>query len=271
MEYYVLWRPYKAQYIIWYSACEYIPSKSIIPSNVVLVAPSRFVADMIHRAYGVKPIIIPHGVNPDDIKYDSQLVEKIRRKYGEFILYVGSNIKRKGVGYLIKAVEYLYNDGVKVNLVLITSYPSKAMWSFYKPYIIPSKPYIHVIDTSNDRILDDITLHSYYRACSVYVQPSLQEGFGIPVVEAGMHDKPVVLAPFYTAFELSPKWYELRVNNITHIETENTEIGAFIYNHYNPKDLAEKIWTALNNQDITLREYVLDNFNISVYDEFKEL
>jgi glycosyltransferase involved in cell wall biosynthesis len=95
-----------------------------------------------------------------------------------FILFVGSNERRKGIDVLLAAMKRVWSTGEEIRLVL-------AGEGHERP-LVPS-----------DRIeslgrVDDGTLAALYRACAVFVLPSLHEGFGIPVLEAMACGAPVV-------------------------------------------------------------------------------
>ena len=46
---------------------------------------------------------------------------------------------------------------------------------------------------------DDTLLHSYYKNASVFIYPTLYEGFGLPILESFLYECPVVAAkhPLY--------------------------------------------------------------------------
>ncbi|OGM25348.1 hypothetical protein A2715_04855 [Candidatus Woesebacteria bacterium RIFCSPHIGHO2_01_FULL_39_32] len=80
----------------------------------------------------------------------------------------------------------------------------------------------------------DEELAKIFNLASVYVQPSFYEGFGLPVLEGMASGTPVVVA---------------RTNALTEISQD----AALVVNPKDPKDMAEKINTAIRNLEVRSR------------------
>jgi len=123
---------------------------------------------------------------------DKQLAKAyIREKYGienDFFLYVGGFNPRKNIKSLLLAYAYMKDKLKKDYKVVILGKQGRS----YDDLVTLS----HLLKISNDCIftgfipVDDMPL--FYNAASVFVYPSLYEGFGLPVVESMACGTPVI-------------------------------------------------------------------------------
>jgi len=142
----------------------------------VIVSPSKYNTENIIRdVYGIsrdKIVQIPHGCDiPPDVK---PFPDKFTVG---FLSQAGPD---KGIPYLIQAWDQLgYTDS---ELILAGSGTEKL------------KPLIETLAThGNFRLLGRVPDPSdVYNNCSVFVLPSINESFGIPVIEAMAHGRPVI-------------------------------------------------------------------------------
>lgn len=104
------------------------------------------------------------------------------------VLQVGTIEPRKGHADSLAAMEVLWRDGVQARLVLVGSAGWK-MGDFIRH--LKRHPEFGRRLFWTDRISDE-ALARLYSACSGMIFPSLAEGFGLPVVEALAHGKPVL-------------------------------------------------------------------------------
>lgn len=105
-----------------------------------------------------------------------------------YILYTGTIEPRKNIPLLIKAYERLKKEtGISHKLVLVGGKGWKSEGIYRE---IEESP------VSNEIILTGYVLaeekNTFYKNASVFVFPSLYEGFGMPLVEAMTHGTPVV-------------------------------------------------------------------------------
>jgi len=136
-------------------------------------------------------------------------MEKVIKKYqlpNQYVLYVGDINYNKNLPTLITALRELPKE---ISLVLVGKNT--------KPQDIPEWRAIEeAIDANDlkDRVLrvTDIkenageTLAAIYQAATVYVQPSLYEGFGLPVLEAMQYRTPVVAADTSSLKEITKNY-----------------------------------------------------------------
>lgn len=137
-------------------------------------------------------------INPDKIKViyqgcapvfkediPSEFIELTRKKYQlptNFILNVGTIEKRKNVLSVIKAIKE-----IDTQLVIIGK--KTAYFSEINTYILENNLQNKVIFLENVELKE---LASIYRMATVFIYPSVFEGFGIPIIEALYSKTPVI-------------------------------------------------------------------------------
>jgi glycosyltransferase involved in cell wall biosynthesis len=137
-------------------------------------------------------------INPDKIKViyqgcatvfkediPSEFIELTREKYQlppNFILNVGTIEKRKNVLSVIKAIK-------KIDTQLVIIGKKTAYFSEINTYILENNLQNKVICLENVELKE---LASIYRMATVFIYPSVFEGFGIPIIEALYSKTPVI-------------------------------------------------------------------------------
>ncbi|MDQ5951817.1 MAG: hypothetical protein QG639_1098 [Patescibacteria group bacterium] len=133
----------------------------------------------------IRPIYL--AGNPSLKAQDEETVNKVREKYQlpkTYILYVGDINYNKNIPQLIKSLKFL-NENVHLVLFGKNFHPQDIPeWQWIETQIALSDvaARVHFI-TELDGIVDT-ELSALYSGAAVYVQPSLAEGFGLPVLEA---------------------------------------------------------------------------------------
>lgn len=109
----------------------------------------------------------------------------------QFIMYTGSAFPHKNLERLITSFSLLKEQHPELKLVLVgkREYHSKALGKWAK-----SQPYFDDIIFTG--FIPDEELKWYYQNARAYVFPSLNEGFGLPGLEAMVHGCPVVSSNF---------------------------------------------------------------------------
>jgi glycosyltransferase involved in cell wall biosynthesis len=156
-----------------------------------IVAVSEQTADDLKEFLDVderKLNVIYQGCHPSFHKpVTKEEISAVRSRYelpNEFILFVGTLEKRKNAGLIIKALARLKHN---IPLVLVgkpTGYIAELIGLLKKYDLSERVKFVH-----NASFAD---LPAFYRMASVFVYPSMFEGFGIPIVEAIACGVPVI-------------------------------------------------------------------------------
>lgn len=172
----------------------------------LIAVPSQFTKDEIVKYYGTDPhkiAVIPNALGDDFLaeKGDEEKLRRVREKYHlpeKYLIYVGTLQPRKNIPFLIEAFALLKKrlqsvaGGVPdVKLVLVGNRRA------------------HHVDARLDETLarlsmegdvlfpgfvDQEDLPTVIRGASLFVFPSLYEGFGIPLLEAMSQEVPIAAA-----------------------------------------------------------------------------
>lgn len=139
--------------------------------------------------------VVPLAANPELLTQTESVVNKIRRKYEipkKYVLYVGDINYNKNIPQLIKMLKYLDKN---IHLVCVgKNFVQQEIpeWQWIETQIALSDVGSRVHFVTN--VLTDSAeeLSAIYSGALCYVQPSLYEGFGLPVLEAMQCRTPVV-------------------------------------------------------------------------------
>lgn len=177
--------------------------------------------------------VIPLSCNEIFKKLPQEEIEKIKpkikEKYGlkdNFILYVpGGSDFRKNIKNLIDAFSLL-SENIRNNYdLVIGSKLDKFTMEDLKNF--SKKKGINVMFTG---YLSEEELLYLYNLASLFVYPSLYEGFGLPVIEAMRCETPTICSNSSSLKEIGG-------------------IKEALFDPNNPKEIAEKITMVLTNQD----------------------
>lgn len=160
-----------------------------------IIAVSQWTKSDAVRLYGIPEeniTVIAEGVHPRFQPPQSGAVAAVRAKYGlpqRAVLYVGTIEPRKNLNVLLDAFAILrrHPENADLRLVMV----GKKGW-LYEPFFA----HLRELGLDNEVIFPgfvaDDDLPALYGAASVFVYPSLFEGFGLPVLEAMACGAPVV-------------------------------------------------------------------------------
>lgn len=146
------------------------------------------------------------------------------------VLYVGRLEPHKGVRQLIDGFALLAAKESRASLICVGGLPDSAGMHALTPAIEATEPSIR------DRIrfvhgISDGALKSIYRKAGVFASMSMHEGFGVPLVDAMVFDKPLVI-------------------NEEAGMVETAGDAAIIVDGSSPKKVAEALGTALNDGNV---------------------
>jgi len=204
-----------------------------------IITPTDYAKKQIHHFTNIpdnKLVVVyegPKALERNETIGDSgQLLKSFSITNGNYILHVGSMYKRKNIPALIYAFDKLKKNGYpELKLVLAGPFNSAKVDNGHQ-LILDAIKSTHLEDqTVLTGYLPDYELAQLYKNALMYVFPSINEGFGIPVLEAFKYDLPVLVA-----------------NN-----TCLPEVGGDAVLQFDPfdiNDIAEKIQTVLDNPDL---------------------
>jgi glycosyltransferase involved in cell wall biosynthesis len=219
---------------------KFIPGSLKRADKIITV--SDFTRNEILKNYKIKPEkvqTIYNGVSKDKFKsldkFNSQFIENLKTKYGlnrKYILHVSSLQPRKNVSLLIEAYRsYIKRYQDEDTLLVIGG---------KKGYNYDEK----IDDLLRDPVLQkrikligyikEEELPAIYAAASLYVSPSIYEGFDLPVVEVMKSGVPVIAS-----------------NSSCHGEILD-KAGLF-FDLNKKEELVDKINEGLNNQKIRMK------------------
>jgi glycosyltransferase involved in cell wall biosynthesis len=146
----------------------------------LIITVSRFTAGQVEALLHIEAArirVIPHGVR----RVSPDATVRTRER---MILFVGAIQRRKNVARLVQAFEQVASGWT---LVLAGSTGFGAEEALQRIEASPRKKDIRVLGYVSDAVLEDL----YLRA-SVFAFPSLDEGFGMPVLDAMARGLPVL-------------------------------------------------------------------------------
>jgi glycosyltransferase involved in cell wall biosynthesis len=190
---------YPDQYNPYWLSLFHMLGVSAAKRSPLVVTPTRYTQKQIAAFSGIpESKIIPVYEAPKPLAATTKVsVMATMEKDLSFpyLLHVGTFEKRKNLSVLIEAFSQLVSGQYPDLKLLLIGQPSP------KKPIDDSETIHQLILEKNlqDKVLlpgyvSDELLHFYYKHALIYVFPSRNEGFGIPVLEAFMYGLPVLIA-----------------------------------------------------------------------------
>lgn len=103
------------------------------------------------------------------------------------LLFVGTIEKRKGLMFLLEALNYLKEQNYKYSLYVVGKVVDVDYYNQLKCYVQNHDIVVHFLGRVSSEKLNEL-----YNTSKLFVFPSLLEGFGMVMVEAFAHGMPVV-------------------------------------------------------------------------------
>lgn len=205
--------------------------------SAYVVAPTQYASNQLAKYTGIYPNKIQViGEAPKTIatlisqNETTAIVKQILNL--DYILHVGTLEKRKNLTALIQAFKIVRENGFpNLKLVLVGKASNKITLddsSAIKEAIMQQQLTNEVILTD---YLCDADVQQLYQKAKLYVFPSINEGFGIPVLEAFKYQVPIAIA-----------------NNTCLPEVAGQ--GAKSFNPFSVEDMANAISTLLNDEPL---------------------
>jgi glycosyltransferase involved in cell wall biosynthesis len=165
-----------------------------------IVVPTHYAAERVATCYQlpshkIKVVYEAPKITLDQIALLNELDPSLPKVEGKYILHVGTFDKRKNIPFLINAFKVLVEQGhTDLKLVLVGSSNKK----------MNSDATLEIQALAKDPVLKDIiiltgyldrgNLLSMYKNAFMYVFPSINEGFGLPILEAFKFELPLLIA-----------------------------------------------------------------------------
>ena len=147
----------------------------------LIIAISRFTAGQVEEFLGVEPSrirVIPHGVHVPS-------VERQNTSRQNLVLFVGAIQRRKNVWNLVRAFERM-----PASWRLALAGAADGFGAAEELRAVESSPRKADIDVLG--YVTAVELETLYRRARIFAFPSLDEGFGMPVLDAMANSVPVI-------------------------------------------------------------------------------
>lgn len=186
-------------------------SKYSIVNSAHIIAPSKVTKEDIVKNYNVpaSKITVTHeGYDQNRFKpQPKSIIDNVKKKYkiaGDYIIFVGTIQPRKNIERLLQAFSQILHQttpgvgsdspGVKKNLANIQLVIcGKKGWMYYSIFDKVKQLNLEDKVIFTDFVPDE-DLPLLISGAKLYVNPSLWEGFGIPVIEAQACGVPVAVS-----------------------------------------------------------------------------
>ncbi|MEY4925802.1 MAG: hypothetical protein RI894_238 [Bacteroidota bacterium] len=219
----LIFKRYPEQYSIWDRYMHDFKCRYACENADKIIAISKSTKQDIMTFYGVKEQKIE--VVYQSCSFIGVNLGKIENT--PLILYVGSIIERKNLFNLVKAMELLPKSLDQAVLYIVGG-GKNAYRTQIEQYIAAKKLGSRIVFLQN---VSDEDLAAWYQRASVFVYPSVYEGFGIPVIEALFSGTPVI-----TSTQLAL--------------TEAAGEDSLCIDVSKPEVIADAISIVLNNKDL---------------------
>ncbi|MES2111528.1 MAG: glycosyltransferase family 1 protein [Bacteroidota bacterium] len=177
--------------------------KTAIPAarrSRFVITPTEWSKKQIHHYTQIpneKLLVVyegPKHLELDKAAKSNSLLDKYSLSPKNYLLHVGSMFKRKNIPALVEAFAIVKSTSPALKLVLAGPSPANEFDSDYRLI----KDAIDKNSLKDDVILtgylSDSDLSVIYQNALLYIFPSTNEGFGIPILEAFKNDLPVLVA-----------------------------------------------------------------------------
>lgn len=209
--------------------------KKVLKRADVIIANSTYTKESIFSAYkfhNSKVRVIYNGIFIKPCKFKNEEL-KINMGLGDdqIILFVGRLVHRKGLTFLLNAFEVLMDKGSKIKLIVVGTGAEVHKYTHHVKKMGIEKNVVFM------GYVDDMTLKKLYCLSDVVAIPSLNEPFGIVVLEAMQAKKPIVASNSGAI----PELIQDRINGRLIDPQDSLEFAEAIELYIGNKELSEKV------------------------------
>lgn len=249
------------------------PGKEWVLRDIEVIAASRYVAKKLSEAGVTVQEIIYHGINIDKVQILAEMGVDELANAGLVperfrLTYIAGGYNRKGHALFDKVIEIVEGMDPDIEFLVVTDDEGVKQYRQHKNLLL----YNYFGKLRQEQI------YGLYRLTTAYIQPSLAEGFGLPVLEAMSLGNLVIHPDYEPLSEITCRECSIRVP-VRGLSYE-TEFGGIEYelHLYNPKEMAEAIIKAkelLAKNEQEIREMAIKRAKLfdsrKTYKRFVEL
>jgi len=210
-------------------------SSSWIRRDLDFIANSEYTKEKLEEeGYRIKDVIY-HGIDIEQaeaVRGDISLIKGwINRDPEKFVVgYIAGCYSRKGHDVLNEVAKIVYEKDKDIDFIVLTTEECKELYG---------APNVHVYTLFGK--LNDLQILQVYNLFDAYVQASLSEGFGLPVLEALAMGKLVIHPDYKPLSEITTKETSVRVRVLTKTYLDEHTGVKYELHLYAPKAFAEAI------------------------------
>jgi len=219
-----------------------------VAGQVRIVAVSNFVRQMLEEIGIFAAGVVHHGLDMSNRRVDPGFYAFLEKKLrGRKIIFTASaNHSRKGLDSLLHGYQLVEKETEGAYLIL----HSESMGYYNIMKIARDLKLKHFWLTNLYGKLSEGKMNAFYKLCSVYVQPSYSEGFGLPILEAFRFGKPAIAVD-------APPFNEIIIQRQTGILVPRSRITWFNFadkvvfkmHMYDIGDLAQTMLELITDQE----------------------
>lgn len=176
--------------------------------------------------------------NPELAYLGKKQQQAVRNKYKlpeKYLLYVGDINYNKNIPELLKMMKYLPQD---LHLLCLgKNFRPQAIpeWRIIEQTLLAHslKNRVHFLRSVSHKSSDELA--AVYSGALAYVQPSLYEGFGLPVLEAMQCLTPVIVSKNSSLTEVGGKWAK-------YSKPKAKDFARQVKKYLNMSDSRKKVW-----------------------------
>lgn len=162
-----------------------------------VITPTEYAKEQLLHYTDLDPkkiLAIPEAPKTTQVKTSGPPKKQLTFLQGKYILHIGTLEKRKNLVMLLEALYLLRKQGYDYSLVLAGQRSPKTDMDDSQNIRAAIKKYKLHDHVHLTGYVSDADLPQLYKNASLYAFPSVNEGFGLPILEAFSYDVPVIVA-----------------------------------------------------------------------------